>query len=220
MNRLFADLHRRSRRKKARLFVELFGPTAATRILNVGATGRLSGLADQFESFYPHHEHVVGGGLSFNDVRDYRLSFPRARAVVFDGCALPFPDQSFDIVYSNAVIEHLPSREMQRSFAREVQRVGRAWFVTTPNLWYPVELHYHLPFVQFLPPRWQQRLVGALGRVPYPALTLLGRRELGRLFPRGRVMGCRVTFYPETLIAYGPSAAAGREGGVDNSSAC
>ena len=207
MNRLFAALHRRSRQKKARLFVDLLRPTAATRILNVGGTGERAGLAEQFESFYPHHDRIVGGGLSFVDVRDYRLSFPRARAVVFDGCALPFPDQSFDIVYSNAVIEHLPSREMQQRFAQEVQRVGRAWFVTTPNLWYPVEPHYHLPLVQFLPPRSQRRLVTALGRVPYPVLILLERRELGRLFLSGRVIGCRVTFYPETLIAFGPAAA-------------
>ena len=87
-------------------------------------------------------------------------------------------------------------------FAAEVQRVGKGWFITTPNFWYPIEPHYHLPFAQFLPEGTQQRLVRSLGRTPYVHLRLLTRRELRRLFPRGRVMGSRVTFYPETLIAY------------------
>ena len=121
---------------------------------------------------------------------------------MFDGCALPFADQSFDIVYCNAVLEHLPNQELLKRFAAEVQRVGRGWFVTTPNFWYPFDPHYHLPFVQLLPEATQRRLVTSLGKTPYSHLHLLTRRQLRKLFPAGEVVGCRVTFYPETLIAY------------------
>lgn len=203
MNRLFAYLHRKSREKKYWLFEQLLRPAPATRILNVGASGRTAGLADQFETFYPHPDRVVGGGLVAADVFDYAKSFPPARAVVFDGCALPFADQSFDIVYSNAVLEHLPNWEAQQRFAGEVCRVGRAWFITTPNFWFPIETHYHLPLVQFLPTPWQQGLARLLGKTPYPPLRLLSRRELRRLFPESQVFGCRVTLYPETLVAVG-----------------
>jgi len=203
MNRLFAYLHRKSREKKYWLFEQLLQPTAEARILNVGASGSTAGLADQFEAFYPRRDRVVGGGLVAADVRDYARSFPEVKALVFDGCALPFADQSFDVVYSNAVLEHLPGWEAQQRFAAEVRRVGRAWFVTTPNFWYPLEAHYHLPLWQFLPTRWQQRLARALGKTPYPPLCLLSRRQLKQLFPESQVFGCRVTFYPETLIAVG-----------------
>ncbi len=202
MNRLFAYLHHKSREKKYWLFRKLLRPTPRMCILNVGATGTHLGLTDQFEAFYPYPDRVIGGGLSFVDVQDYARSFPRVKAVVFDGCALPFADRSFDIVFSNAVLEHLPTWKAQQRFAAEVRRVGRAWFVSTPNLWYPVEPHYHLPFVQFLSQSRQQRLVRALGKQPYPVLRLLSRRRLGQLFPSSAVVGCRVTFYPETLIAY------------------
>ncbi|MFQ5662250.1 MAG: class I SAM-dependent methyltransferase [Terriglobia bacterium] len=201
MNRFFTYLHRRSREKKYWLFWELLQPTPATRILNVGASGRTIGLQEQFETFYPHSARVVGGGLSFADVEDYARSFAEVRAVVFDGCALPFANQSFDIVYSNAVLEHLPTWEAQRQFAAEVRRVGRNWFVTTPNFWYPIEAHYHLPLVQFLPHHWQRGLARALGKTPYPRLRLLSARQLRRLFPESQILGCRVTFYPETLVA-------------------
>ena len=171
----------------------------------MGASGGHIGLADQFETFYPHPERVIGGGLSVTDVADYARSFPQVRAVVFDGCALPFPDRSFDVVCSNAVLEHLPGWEAQQRLAAEVRRVGRAWFVTTPNFWFPIEVHYRLPFVQFLPHRWQQRLVGLLGKTPYPELHLLSARKLRQLFPESRIIGCRVTFYAETLVAVGKS---------------
>ena len=202
MNRLFAYLHHKSREKKYLLFRKLLRPTPRMCILNVGAIGTHLGLTDQFEDFYPYPERVIGGGLPFVGVQDYARSFPRVKPVVFDGCALPFADRSFDIVFSNAVLEHLPTWEAQQRFAAEVRRVGRAWFVSTPNLWYPVEPHYHLPFVQFLSQSRQQRLVRALGKQPYPVLRLLSRRRLGQLFPSSTVVGCRVTFYPETLIAY------------------
>ncbi|PYX54623.1 MAG: hypothetical protein DMG76_20940 [Acidobacteria bacterium] len=120
------------------------------------------------------------------------------------GCALPFRDKSFDVIYSNAVIEHLVDHDAQQHFAAEVARVGRGWFVTTPNLYYPVEPHYRLPMVQFLPQRWQRSLIRSLGRTPYGNLNLLTKRQLQRLLPDGGVIGCRVTFYSETLIAYRP----------------
>jgi hypothetical protein len=202
MNHFLTSLHRRSREKKYRLFMELFCPTETTTILNVGASGTAVGLSDQLECWYPHRDRITGGGLSQPDVEDYKRSFPEVRAIVFDGCRLPFPDQSFDIVYSNAVLEHLPGRQLVRRFVDEVQRVGRSWFITTPNFWYPVDPHYHLPFVQVLPQTAQQKLVRKLGRTPYDYLHLFTKKELRELFPTSRVIGCRVTFYPETLIAY------------------
>lgn len=202
MNRLFLYLHRKSREQKHRLFLQTLHPTPQMRILNVGASGTRIGLAEQLESFYEYRSQITGGGLAFADVEDYRDCFPGVQAAVFDGCALPFADKSFDIVYSNAVLEHLPGLDLVERFAAEVQRVGKGWFITTPNLWCPVDPHYHLPLVQFLPESAQRSLVKRLGKTPYNHLQLLTRKQLRKLFPAGEVVGCRVTFYPETLIAY------------------
>lgn len=202
MNSLLQSLHRRSREKKYQLFMQLLRPDAATRILNVGATGIGTGLPDQLEAAYPFQENITGGGINRSELMDYKRSFPKATALMFDGCRLPFPDKSFDIVYSNAVIEHLPGEDLVRSFAAEVQRVGRGWFVTTPNFWYPFDPHYHLPFIQLLPQDTQRELVQKLGKTPYDYLHLFSKREMRKLFPTSKVIGCRVTFYPETLIAY------------------
>jgi len=68
--------------------------------------------------------------------------------VVGDGRYLPFRDGSFDIVFSNSVIEHISSPEDQQRFADEVRRTGRAYWVQTPDYRFPIEprfeLNYHL----------------------------------------------------------------------------
>jgi hypothetical protein len=63
-----------------------------------------------------------------------------------------FETKSFDIVFSNSLIEHLP-RELQQAFAAECQRVGRHFYIQTPNKWFPVELHILLPIIHWLPLR-------------------------------------------------------------------
>lgn len=62
-----------------------------------------------------------------------------------------YPDNSFDLVFSNSVIEHLYTWENQQKMALECQRVGKFYFVQTPNKYFFMEPHYLLPFFQFLP---------------------------------------------------------------------
>ena len=62
-----------------------------------------------------------------------------------------FEDGSFDIVFSNSVIEHLYTWENQIKMANEAMRVGKKYFVQTPNRHFFMEAHYALPFVQYLP---------------------------------------------------------------------
>lgn len=82
-----------------------------------------------------------------------------ARLIVLaDGRWLPFRDKSFDVAFSNSVIEHLQSLEDQARLAAELTRVGRSHFIQTPNKLFPIEPHYLFPFFQFLPTRVQQWL--------------------------------------------------------------
>ena len=117
-------------------------------MLDVGVSGKFFAHYT-FEDFYPYRERVTAGSIQFDDIETARRAYPLPAYAVFDGCSLPFPDKSFDIVFSNAVIEHIIGDGKQAQFARELMRVGRSWFVTTPNYWFPLEPHYHLPFIQF-----------------------------------------------------------------------
>ncbi len=174
-------------------------------MLDIGASGEVF-LRYTFEDVYPYPERILAGGHQLREILSARHYYPRSSYVVFDGCFLPFPNKTFDIVFSNAVIEHILGEGRQLRFAQEIMRVGKSWFVATPNYWYPFESHYHLPFIQFLPrpvQRQYNRLLGThIPKGEVQELALLSTAQLGRLFPTSRIVKVRVTFWPETLVAY------------------
>lgn len=112
-----------------------------------------------------------------------------------------FADASFDVVFSNSVIEHLFTFENQRKMASEVRRVGKAFWVQTPNFWFPMEPHFHIPGWQWLPldvrvamiRRWRCGWRGpysehATAKRYVEEVRLLSRRELKAIFPDGIVV--------------------------------
>lgn len=203
--RLLKKLSHRSRSKKFELLRTVFQPRTEDRVLDIGASGRVF-LRYTLEDVYPHPERIVAGGYRLQEVQSARQYYPDSQYAVFDGCALPFRDKSFELVFSNAVIEHILGEDRQLQFSREIVRVGRSWFVTTPNYWYPFESHYHLPFIQFLPAPAQReynRLLGThIPKGKVVEMAPLTARQLRRLFPTSRIAKVRVTFWPETLVAY------------------
>jgi len=107
-----------------------------------------------------------------------------------------FSDQSFDVVFSNSVIEHVGTFEQQRLMANEVRRLSHRFWVQTPNYWFPIEPHFLFPGWQWLPEdlrvaMLRRRGFGWNGRCPDPEharavvrdANLLSRRDLRKLFP-------------------------------------
>lgn len=107
-----------------------------------------------------------------------------------------FGDSSFDIAFSNSVIEHLFTLESQRRMAAEIQRVGKAFWVQTPNFWFPMEPHFQVPGWQWMPvdlriaiiQRWRCGWRGpcadpAAARRLVEEVRLLSRNALQAIFP-------------------------------------
>ena len=79
--------------------------------------------------------------------------------VVGDGTRLQYADQSFDLVFSNSVIEHVGDLEAQKRFANEMLRVGKNLYCQTPNKWFPIEPHLIAAFIHWLPHSILRKLV-------------------------------------------------------------
>jgi SAM-dependent methyltransferase len=189
--RLVDAVSLRSRRRKLRLFMDELRPTPDTTILDVGvdeigfgAEGGQSGCGTHnvFEELYPWSRQITALGL--HEGASFRLRYPGIAYVQGDGCALPFRDGTFDVVYSNAVIEHVGDVERQRLFVSEALRVGRRVFLTTPNRWFPIEVHTKLPLVHWLPASVAGKAYDLAGRSWARENHLLGPSELRSLFPR------------------------------------
>ena len=99
-----------------------------------------------------------------------------------DAREMPFEDCAFDFVFSSAVIEHVGSRECQTAFLKECMRVARKHvFITTPNRWYPLEMHSGLPLLHWLPMpvfRGLLRVFGLKELAQESNLNLLSSRDV------------------------------------------
>lgn len=198
---------RRFRAARMARFQKLFGITAETRILDVGGTPANWALLD-----------VRPRVTILNLPRAIEEDRESMTWIFADGCRLPFRDKSFDIVFSNSVIEHLGGPTSHRDYAREVARVGIRYFVQTPNRWFPIEPHLLTPLVHFLPIGWQRRWIERftvwewLAR-PRPDqrafylkhylddIRLLDGRAMQTLFPDARLVRERFLGLTKSLIA-------------------
>jgi SAM-dependent methyltransferase len=92
------------------------------------------------------------------DVHDNRLIHDGYRYQQVEGTKLPFADQSFDVVLTNHVIEHVGDEKAQRAHLAELNRVlrlGGVGYLAVPNRWMLVEPHYRLAFLSWLPHSWR-----------------------------------------------------------------
>jgi hypothetical protein len=58
---------------------------------------------------------------------------------------------TFDLVYSNSVIEHVGGDAKRRAFAANVEALAPRHWIQTPYRYFPVEPHWVCPFMQYLP---------------------------------------------------------------------
>jgi SAM-dependent methyltransferase len=197
---LYATI-RRFRRDRMATFQRLFPLTSQTRILDVGGTS----LNWSFIAVQPQ-------------VTLLNLPTDGVANVVGDGRFLPFRDRSFDIVFSNSVIEHISLPSDQQRFADEVRRTGRAYWVQTPDYRFPIEPHLVTPFLHWLPKgarlaiarrftfwsllerpspdRWEYYIRHCAEEV-----RLLDGRQLQALFPEARIIRERFLGFSKSLIA-------------------
>ena len=202
----------RSRRKRFAVFLRLIGHLPRpTRILDIGGS-QLFWQTMHFTEDDPVH-------ITLLNLSAPRISWRNVASVAANACDLSlYPDGAFDVVFSNSVIEHVGGPEDQRRMADEVRRVGKAYFVQTPNRYFPIEPHFLVPCFQFLPVGVRVYLVrhfdlGWIGRGRritdretarelVTGIRLLSGHELRELFPDATIYRERMFGLTKSFVAY------------------
>lgn len=209
-NRNPDSLANRYRRRRFRLFQRLISDLGRPlRILDVGGK-------ENFWIQMRFDEPDVQITLLNLHVQETQSS--HISAVQGDATAMSeFQDGEFDVVLSNSVIEHLSTWDRQVLMAKEIQRVGRRYFVQTPNRRFPIEPHFYVPWFQYLPVSiraWlaQRFPLGYHERARSKGealemvreIRLLTASELRALFPGAALHRERVGGLTKSLIAQTP----------------
>lgn len=196
------------RKKIFKGFMETMKPGEQTTILDVGVTpDRTLPESNYFEKLYPYKNKLTA--TSIEDVSFLEQEYPGLTFVRTGGERLPFADQHFDIVFCSAVLEHVGNRNEQERFVRELLRVGKRFFLTTPNRSFPVEFHTFLPFVHWLPQPAHQAILRRLGLEFWAKtenLNLLSPATIRSLFPEHANLWIRKHYLlglPSNLVIYG-----------------
>ncbi len=174
------------------LFFKNFSPDQPLRILDVGGTGYF-----WENSSLPKLKQIE---IVLLNLHEEEINHPTIRSVRGDAVAMPeFEDKSFDLVFSNSVIEHVYTLENQKNMADEIMRVGKKYFIQTPNRRFPIEAHYALPYAQYMPKKFIYFLLTKtkLSRLnkwkPADAqqyldeIRLLDEGQLRQLFPHAEI---------------------------------
>jgi hypothetical protein len=185
-----------------RQFEAMFEPASGTRIIDVGGYEHNWRLIDATPQ-------VLLVNLEDEERRDGR--FHKVRG---DGRQLPYDDNSFDIAYSNSVLEHVGDGHDQDAFAAEIRRVAPRYYVQTPNRWFVIEPHLIAAGIHLFPRRLTRRLVRWLsvwGWVAKPdqatidellaSILLVDRKRMRQLFPDAEIHAETFLGMTKSLIA-------------------
>jgi SAM-dependent methyltransferase len=150
----------RSGQERRLQLIRRYVPLEGTWILDVGC-----GIGTYVKRFRDFSPHVYGIDVSAKRLAESTMP----NLVAAAGEALPFGDETFDVLVFNEVIEHVADDRQTIEDALRVLRPGGHIVIYAPNRLYPFETHGwfirgkyrfgNIPFVNYLPDRWRNKLV-------------------------------------------------------------
>lgn len=152
----FHPISTRFRRKRFAQILERDLDILSKRILDVGGSVHFWQKAGVDIA---RHEITLLNIAEDAQATDIYGELGTASIVLYDGYTIPWPDQSFDWVISNSVIEHVAPERRDR-FCAEIRRTGANYIVQTPAYLFPVEPHFVMPLLHWLPRSLGRRVAG------------------------------------------------------------
>lgn len=188
-----------------RLLLDRFPDLASMTVLDLGGTVAGWSVAP-----------VEPGRLTIVNCEPAAGPVPDTVEVVLgDACALDrsITGRAWDLVFANSVIEHVGGHDRRVAFAESIRALAPSHWVQTPNRWFPVEPHFLVPGLQFLPTRLRALVIAgwplnkwrpADRRAAMEAaleLELIGRAELAHYFPTSTILAERLGPFTKSLVA-------------------
>ncbi len=207
--KMSGSLATKTRLKNFALFRSLILPLPRPlKILDIGGT----------QQYWEEVDFIEDSAVEItllNLSRD-NVTYPNFRSMVGDARNLSeFRNKEFDIVFSHSVIEHVGGLKDQRKMADELKRIGKRYFLQTPNRFFPIEPHFLFPLFQFFPLWLKVWLVSRFDVGWYTrtsdrqkaietvkSIRLLSKQELQKLFPGATIYKEKFLGFTKSFIVY------------------
>jgi SAM-dependent methyltransferase len=208
LQKIFTSVSQNARRRRLEIFRGKFKLDETKRVLDIGSENG-SNIKSVLEGTGVTPQNIYLADIDEKALADGHRNFGFNSVLYNESDDLPFADQAFDVVYCSSVIEHatIPkiyvwqttdeeefkaaAWQRQKRLADEIRRVGKAYFVQTPNRAFPVESHSLLPFAGSLP---RPLLIKVLEKTTKfwvstePDFNLLDASQMQELFPEAEIV--------------------------------
>lgn len=200
-----SSLGERSRRRRWTQFVETFSNLADLRVIDLGGTVEFW-LRAPVQPRCVVLVNLVSSGV---ELPTWMSEF------VGDACSLPerVTNSSYDLVYSNSVIEHVGGHHRRIAFVEAVHDLAPRHWVQTPYRYFPVEPHWVCPGMQFFP-LWLRARIGMRWPLVHTrtddlgvaiesqlGVELLDLTQMRHYFPGSTIVHDRVAGLTKSIIA-------------------
>ena len=167
-------------------------------IIDIGTTPSLDDVQNIILSRIKDNKNITC--LSNLNCKILLKKYPNIKKILIgDGKNNKLPSNSFDIVHSNATIEHVGSYKNQLLFIKECMRISKKYvFIQTPNRFYPIDFHTILPFIHWLPKNIHRKILNIFGLNFYGLeknLNLLSESTLRNLCNKLNIKNYKIIKY-------------------------
>jgi hypothetical protein len=132
------------------------------KILDIGT----SPVDNEYQNYlihkYPYKRKITCvSNVKLNKIKQ---RYPEIKTLQCDGREIPLKNNSFDIVISNATIEHVGNKRNQTKFIKEAVRLSKKLvFISTPNRYFPIDFHTLIPLIHWFPKKIHRFILKKIG---------------------------------------------------------
>jgi len=211
-----------SREKRRKHFLKSFKFNSGTKFLDLGASDGYY-TAKLIRGTKLKKKNIFIADIDKKSLEKANKNYGFKTILLKENQKINFKEKYFDIVFCNSVIEHVTlkkkdvwkeksnrifkeeSFKSQSKFAKEIIRLGKNFYVQTPNKYFFLETHSWIPFIQYLPRFILIPFLKFMNKFwikkTQPDWNLLNSEDMKKLFPCSKISREKFLFFTKSLIA-------------------